>query len=130
MSTPPGLRPAPGAKKGKTSIQLRRVERDRYGEETPGDPIATLKGCIPIPRTLGEDNDRGSVAIKGHNIYVPPGRHEWVEDVAPDDRVIRDSDQLEVLGEWTDIEGHPAHYINDSGLHAGTMVTTRGEVLT
>lgn len=115
--------------KGSETVELRRVGRDRYGDPLPGETIATFTRCISIPRTLGEDNDRGSVAIRGHQVYIPPQKGDWSAATPVLDREIKDSDQLLVRGEWTEIEGHPARYVDTKGRDKGTLVTTRGEVL-
>lgn len=115
--------------KGSETVALRRVVKDRYGDVSPGPTLTTFRRCAVIPRQLGEDNDRGSVAIKGHQVYIPPQREEWGDQVAEADRVVKDSDQLHVRGEWTDIEGHPAEYVDLRGKPKGRIVTTHGEVV-
>ena len=115
--------------KGRETVGLRRVTRDRFGDLTTTGTLVTFKGCAAIPRELGESSDRGSVAIAGHTVYIPPQVPQWAASVAAGDREIKDSDQLLVRGEWTDIEGHPAAYIDLKGRDKGTIVTTRGEVL-
>lgn len=115
--------------KGSELVGLRRVVRDRFGDLTPTDTLVAFTRCAVVPRTLGEDNERGSVAIAGHQVYVPPQSPKWDASVAEDDRKIKDSDQLYVRGEWTDIEGHPADYDDLKGKPKGIIVTTRGEVL-
>lgn len=115
--------------KGSELVGLRRVARDRFGDLTPTSTLVVFTRCAVIPRTLGEDNERGSVAIAGHQVYVPPQKRPWDTSVPEADRKIKDSDQLYVRGEWTDIEGHPAEYIDLKGRAKGIIVTTRGEVM-
>lgn len=115
--------------KGSSTIELRRVTRDAYGDRTPTATLVTFKKCVVIPRTLGEDNDRGAITLKGHQVFVPPQSPEWDTSVVLEDQEIKDTDQLLVRGEWTDIEGVPAAYENLKGKWVGTMVTTRGEVV-
>lgn len=116
--------------KGKETVELRRATRNRLGDKVVTGTLATFTRCAAIPRTLGEDNDRGSVAIKGHTVYIPPQVGQWEAAVAEADREIKDTDQLKVRGEWTEIEGHPAIYVDLKGKVRGTFVTTRGEVTT
>lgn len=115
--------------KGSETVQLRRAFRDRYGDLQPAVTLVTFTRCAVIPRQIGEDNDRGSVAIAGHTVYLPPQRPFWATEVPAADREIKDSDQLLVRGEWTSIEGHRAEYVDLKGRDKGTIVTTRGEVL-
>ena len=115
--------------KGRETVSLRRVTKDRFGDPAPTDTLVTFTSCAAIPRELGESSDRGSVAIAGHTVYIPPQAPQWAATVPVGDREIKDSDQLLVRGEWTDIEGHPAVYVDLKGRNKGTIVTTRGEVL-
>lgn len=113
--------------KGAETVELRRVTVNRYDEEEPTGTLITFKRCAVIPRQLGEDSDRGSVAIPGHTVYIPPQITEWDASVSAGDRWIKDTDQLLVRGAWTSIEGRPAVYLDLRGRAKGTMVTTEGE---
>lgn len=115
--------------KGSELVGLRRVTRDRFGDPSPSGTLVVFTRCAAIPRTLGEDSEQGTVAIAGHQVYVPPQKPAWDGSVPEEDRRIKDSDQLYVRGEWTDIEGHPADYVDLKGRSKGIIVTTRGEVL-
>lgn len=115
--------------KGSETIELRRAGRDRFGDPIPGVTLVTFEKCAVLPREVGEDNDGGSVAIAGHQVYIPPQAPPWSADVPEADRQIKDSDQLLVRGEWTDIEGHPGRYVDLRGRERAIVVTTRGEVL-
>ena len=112
--------------KGKETVELRRVIEDRHGDPVSSDTLVTFAKCVVIPRELGEDSERGSLAIKGHQVFIPPQRPQWS---APEgEQEILDTDQLFVRGAWTEIEGHPATYVDLQGKLKGTMVTTLGEV--
>lgn len=115
--------------KGRETVELRRSVRDRYGDLQLSPTLVVFTRCAVIPRQIGEDNDRGSVAIAGHTVYLPPQKADWSAEVPAADREIKDSDQLLVRGEWTSIEGHRAEYVDLKGRDKGTIVTTRGEVL-
>ena len=115
--------------KGKEQVALRRVDRNDYGDREVTNTLVVFMNCAVIPRTLGEDSERGSVAVAGHQVYVPPQRAQWSASVDEEDREVKDTDQLHVRGEWTDIEGHPADYVDLKGRAKGTIITTRGEVV-
>lgn len=116
--------------KGKETVSLRRVTRDRHGDEIVTDTLVTFKGCAVLPRVLGEDNDRGSLAIPGYTVFIPPANYVWASEVSAPDQTVYHTDQLLVRGKWLGIEGEVQVYVDLKGKLKGTFATTKGEAQT
>lgn len=87
--------------KTETVYVVRPVGTDNLGNPLgPPEADRPIPGCFVIPRTTGEDNDRGAVPVEGYQVIKKSGQPLGVTS----------QDKIRCRGELWDIQGPPAYY--------------------
>lgn len=92
--------------RGSETILIHRAAAsatDRFGQTDPGEGGREVPGCIIVPRTSSETDDRQETVIVGLTVYAPPLTN------------IRSSDEVTARGTRWRVIGEPGDYRNAAG---------------
>lgn len=99
--------------RGTESIIIHRPSgTNRYGEQT-GWTNRTVLGCIIVPRTSSELDNRQVTTIVGVTVYAPPGTN------------VKSTDQVTTRGVRWQVDGEPGDYRSAGGRRKVVAINLR-----